>query len=233
MAFSSKVLFLFIFVINTLLISGQQVSMGSDQVYGSDPLLYNGRYYTFYPPLNTGGSQYLSDRQFETGSVTLRGITYSNLLLNYDIYNQELILKYQSNTGAVNLIIVSDAWLQSFNIRGMKFEVIATQDTMKKIYQVLGEGKYRVYYYWSRKLNLDSFYGSKNFVFSSAGREMNLFNGQQIMKYNNNRSFYSLFDQDKRNNIKEYLRANRIKIKKVNDQIMNDLILYCNSLYIK
>ena len=42
-------------------------------------------------------------------------------MLNYDIYNQQLILKYKNNIGAANLIIISDAWLESFSFKGHKF----------------------------------------------------------------------------------------------------------------
>ncbi len=41
------------------------MDIGIDDVYGSDPLLYNGRYYTFFPPPNTGGNQYLTDRSLK------------------------------------------------------------------------------------------------------------------------------------------------------------------------
>ena len=46
----------------------------------------------------------------------------------------------------------------------------------------------------------------KIIFFRTPEKEMNIFNGNRILKYRNNKSFYSLFDADKRIAIKEYLR---------------------------
>jgi hypothetical protein len=214
-------------------ISAQQSSISADDVYGSDPLLFNGRHYTFFLPLYTGGNQYISGPQFETGSATIRNVTYNGIALNYDIYNQQLILEYKNNLGANSLIIVSEAWLESFSFKGLNFEIISSQDTLKQIYQVLGEGPNRILYYWKKKLNLESFQGSKNYNFSSARKEMNVYTGNQIFRYWNNRIFYSLFGSDKRIAIKDYLHKNHINVKKATDQTMTELILFCNTFYTK
>jgi hypothetical protein len=226
----SRIFLLLFFLIVESGVHAQQSGSGLDDVYGSDPLLYNGKYYTFFPPLNTGGHQYFKDRQFENGSVTIRGITYSDLLLNYDIYNQQLILKYMFNTGATNLIIVSDAWLEKFNYGNTNFKILAAPDTVKRIYQVLGSGSVQIMYFWKKALELDGYYGAKNHVFSAAKREMNVFIDSRILKYSNNKSFYYHFDPVKRSAIKAYIQKNKIRVKKANDETMNELLSYCNTL---
>ena len=218
----------FIFIISG--IAAQQPGNGIDEIYGSDPLLYNGKYYTFYPPLNTGGTQYLVDRQFESGSVTLRGVTYPDLRLNYDIYNQQLILNYSSNTGANNLIIISDAWLEKFSFKGMNFELIQTQDTLKQIFQVIGSGSYQILYSWRKELDLDNFYGAKNHVFTPPRKEMNIITDNKILRFRNNKSFCILFDPEKKISVQGYLRRNGIKVRKADDKKMAELMDYCNNL---
>ena len=212
-------------------ISAQQPVIKPNDVYGSDPLLYNGRHYTFFPPPSTGGNQFFSARQFENGSATIRGVIYNDLKLNYDIYNQHLILQYKNNIGAANLIIISDAWLESFSFRDLHFEIISSQDTLKRIFQVLGTGPVRILYFWEKKLKLDNIQGSKNYIFSDATRTMNVYIGKKILKFRNNKTFYSLFDPGKRIAIKGYLHKNSINVKKATDQTMTGLIYYCNSLY--
>jgi len=211
-------------------VAAQQTNIINDEIYGSDPLLINGKYYTFFLPLNTGGNQFISGTQFDTGSVIIRGVTYTDLLLNYDIYNQQLILKYKNNIGADNLIILSDAWLEKFSFKGMDFEMISVQDTLKRIFQALGKGTSRILYYWTKDLKLDSFYGAKNHVFSDARRKMNILTGSQTMRYWNNRSFYSVFGNKRGLAIKEYMRKRKINVKRAVDQTMTELIYYCNSL---
>lgn len=228
-----RVILLIIFLFAESGAAAQIYSTDVTKVYSSDPLLYNGRYYTFFPPLSTGGNQFLADRQFEVGSVTIRGVTYPDLLLNYDIYNQQLVLKYKNKAGGTDQIIVSDAWLESFSFRSKNFEMISIQDTVKRIFQVLGKGQNRIFYYWKKDLNVDNLNGAKNHIFSVARKEMNIFNGKQILKYGNNKSFYSLFKPEKRNVVKKYLHEHNINVKKAADQEITELLYFCNNLYEK
>jgi hypothetical protein len=233
MTFLYRAAILLFLLSNFSVISAQKSESGSDKVYGLDPALYNGRRYIFFLPANTTGNQFLEGPIFEKGGVKIRGVIYNELELNFDIFNQQLILQYKDNIGAVNLLIVSDAWLESFNLRGLNFELIPSQDTSNRIFQVLGTGRYRILYHWKKELNLESFQGSQNHMFSDPKREMNLQSGNQILKFWNNKSYYSLFESDTRIAIKGYLRKNKIKVKKSSDQIMTGLINYCNSLYSK
>lgn len=212
-------------------VAAQQSSTSNNEVYGSDPLLYNGRFYTFFPASNTGGNQYFTNNQFEIGSITLRGVTYTDLMLNYDIYNQMLILKHKNLSGGTNLIIISDAWLEKFDFNGKKFEVIAIQDTVKRIFQVMGSGPNLFMYYWKKDLILENFNGGKNHIFSDAKKEMNLFNGIRVKEFRNNKSFYLLFGNKKGITLKRYLRDHKIHVKKASDPVMTELINFCNSLY--
>jgi hypothetical protein len=222
-----------LFIFKLSCISAQQFRTGVDDVYGFDPSLYNGREYAFFPPLNTGGNQYFSGTGFESGSAKIRGVTYNALILNYDIYNQQLILKYKNSLDVPTLIIISDAWLESFSIKGLNFEIISSQDTLKRIYQVLGSGPNRILYYWQKKLKLNSNEGSKNYFFSDAKKEMNVYSDNRILRYWSNKTFCSLFTTENKIALKEYLRKNKINVKKASDIIMTELILYCNTLYKK
>jgi hypothetical protein len=233
MSFLKQIVLFSILSVTVSGIYAQQIKNRPEDVYGYDPLLYNGRYYNFFPPLNTGGTQYLISNRYETGSVTIRGVTYTDLMLNYDIYNQQLVLQYKSNSGAPTLIILSEAWLESFRFKELNFELITTQDTLKRIFQVLGTGHMRILYYWKKNLNLDSFLGSKNHVFSPARKEMYLSDRNKILIFRNNKTFLSLFGPDKRITVKEFVRSNNINIKKENDLRITELIDFCNSLYKK
>lgn len=209
----------------------QQSSISETNTYGSDPLLYNGKLYTFFLPQNTGGSQFYFGPQFETGSVTIRGVTFSNLLLNYDVFNQKLILKYRDKENVHKLLMISDAWLEKFSLRDIYFELVDVQDTLKQISQVIGTGSIRIFYFWEKRLGLDNFHGAKNHVFSSPIKEMNLSIDRQIKRYWNNKSFCILFDAERRDKVKKYLRENNVNVKKANDSVMTKVINYCNSLY--
>lgn len=211
----------------------QQTFNIADPISGSDPLLINGRYYSFFPPPNTVGNQYLADQQFETGSLTIRGKTYPGLALNYDIYNQQLLLSFRNKSGADYLIIISDAWLEKFSLRGMDFELIPIQDTVKRIFQVIGSGPDRIGYKWKKELEPDSFHGSRHYSFSLPKKEMNILSGGHIIRYSNNKTFCSALDDVKRKAVREYLDRNRINVRRVSDRKMADLMDFYNSMVIR
>lgn len=218
---------LFLFIITAA--NAQQNFNIVDSLYGADPLLVNGRYYNFFPPPKTAGNQYLADSRFEQGSLTIRGETFSNLMLNYDIYNQHLLLAFRNNAGADNLIIISDAWLEKFSLGGKDFELISFQDTVKRIIQVIGSGPDRIGYIWKKNLEPDSFHGARYYSFSLPKKEMLYLFGDQIIRFSNNRTFYTALDDRKRKAVREYLEMHRINVRKASDRTMADVMDFCNS----
>ncbi len=227
-----------IFILSSLILNifcvqilfAQESSGTSGNVYDSDPLLYNGKKYTFFIPANTGGHQFFSDQQFVTGSVIIRSVKYTGLFLNYDIFNQKLVLQYVDGLGARNQIEMSDAWLESFTIQEKYFEIIRTGDSLKHIFQVIGSGHYCILYRWEKDLVLDGFIGATNHAFTLPRREMILFTDNQLYRYTNNKTFYSLFVPYQKKKIIEYLRNNRINVKKSTDSTMSNLVNYINTL---
>jgi hypothetical protein len=211
-------------------ITAQKKIIAADDVYGSDPQLYNGRLYTAFYRMNTENNQYLTSSQFEQGAVTLRGVTYSGLLLNYDIYNQQLLLQYNGNQDLKSVIIVSDAWLESFSIKDKKFRVLPVSDEETRIYQEIGSEQTRILYLWKKYLQFNTINGNSKWVFSSPVREMSLLTNGKTVKYWNNRSFVDPFGPEKKKVIKYYLNSHHINVKKASDEIMEQLIIFCNTL---
>jgi len=229
-----KILFrtlLFVVLLFTSYVGSAQTSLlPADQVYGLDPLLHNGKYYSFFMPAGTKGSPFLVSPNFVKGSVKIRGINYDHVLLNYDIYNQQLILKYRTRVGKLQLLVISEAWLETFHLGGLNFDMMALQDSIRRIYQVLGTGRKRVLYSWKKSLSLDISYGATNDVFSKPIKETYVLFGSKLMRYKNNKSFVKLFGVENQAILSKHLRRQKINVKKANDQTIGKLIIYCNSL---
>jgi hypothetical protein len=196
----------------------------------SDPVLINGRFYVFHPPYGTEGNQFISGREFIDGSVKLKGLSYTGLKLNYDIYNQQLILKYSSKSGAANQIIVPDGWLESFTLNQDEFQLINSANGKKEIYQVIGSENTRVLYSWRKNLELSLVHGATNYVFSKPVRTMYLLHKGSLHRYKNNRGFNSYFDADTRARIREYMRKNKINTRKSDVSSMSALLDFINSI---
>lgn len=230
---SNKVFHLFLFLVLFLCSPGifsQSANDTIDKVYGFDPLLYNGKIYYFFPQPGTGGTQYLNKEFDIQGKITLRGDTYDNQVLNYDVFNQQLVLKYRNSVGSSSLIEISNAWLEKFELDGCHFELITEADTSKRIYQVLGTSTERILYYRSKELLLDNMKSTRSRYFTEAKKEMFVQKNNSILSFKNNRGFIKIFEPARQEVIKKYMRLHKIKVQRASDSLMNDLINYCFSL---
>lgn len=214
-------------------ISGTLVSQNAvkvlNRVYGLDQTLCNGKKYNYFVPPSTKGHQYLISPDFITGSVTLKGKCYQDITLNYDIFNQQLLLQYEDEKGALNIIEVSKAWLTSFRRGLMNFEFLNLEGD-RRFYQVLGEGPVRILYYWRKALKLDETVGSSNFIFSRAIRDSYVLMDGQLKPFSTKRSLIRLFDPGHRAVIKSYLRKNKVNVKKASDQSMAGMITFISNI---
>jgi|WetSurMetagenome_2_1015567.scaffolds.fasta_scaffold197863_1 hypothetical protein len=221
---------LLLIVLATSGANAQSSLMSPEQTYGLDPLLHNGSFYSYHIPSDTQGTPYFNGPDFVEGTVTLRAITYDHLSLKYDVLNQLLIFQYQTETGGAQHIVLSDAWMEAFSLGKIHFELFALQDTLKQIYQVMGSGSRRILYAWSKERTLDNTTGASHFVFTKLKKKAYLLSHQTIVPYKNNKSWTLLFEEGKQSLIKKHLAQQRINVKTANDQVMTELITYCNSL---
>ena len=227
-----KILYSISLVILLLFVTADGFAQNSandlDKVYGLDPYLYNGRLYTYFMPVHTGGTQFINSPDFEPGSVTIRGKKYVNLMLNYDVFNQQLILQYTTGLGAVSQLIVSDAWLESFEMGDAHFEFLAIEDTLPQIYQVIGKGANIVLFSWSKELLLNDNSTAANYLFTKSKRESYLLRDNKLLRFKKNRSFIMKFARESQPALRKYLRQQKINVKKARYQVISDLMAYCN-----
>jgi len=216
-----------------LFISGtlfpQDAAKELDQRYGLDQTLFNGKKYTFLVPPGTSRHQFIQSQLFSPGNLMLRGKEYRDVSLNYDIYNQQLLLQYADDNFPLNIIEVSKAWLQSFSLGNMNFELLHLEQE-PHFYQVLGDGQVRILFFWYKTLNLSDVIGKTNFVFSVPARDAYVLMNGQLKSFKTKRSLVKLFDPGHRQEIKNYLRRNKIKVKKSSDQAMAELINFISKL---
>ncbi len=200
-----------------------------DKSYGLDQKLCNGKKYIYSPPPGTLEHQYLASREFMDGSVTIHGKTYDEINLNYDIFNQQLLLKYESDSGGTKILEVSKAWLTAFRIGTRNFEYLNLEDN-PRFFQVLGEGPVRILYFWRKNLGLDVTIENSRYIFGSAVRESYVLLNGRLETFSTRRSLISLFDRKLRPEIKSYMRKNKIRMRRSSDQEMAKMITYIGTL---
>ena len=221
-------LVLFLFLFSGKLIS-QDTALELDLVYGLDPLLYNGKKYTYFLPPGTGGNQFLFSPDYFVGQVTVKGKSFDGITLNYDIYNQQLLFQYADATGAFNIIEISKAWVEGFRLGDKDFQYLTFGDGAR-FYQVLGDGPLFILYYWRKKLELDASYGATYFTFSPSLKNQYVLAGDRLQPFRNKRSLISLCDPRHKQEIRNYIYRNKIKLKNASDQAMTELINYIGNL---
>ena len=208
-----------------------------DRVYGLDPLLFNGKKYSYFMPSGTGGNQFFFSAEFVKGGLVIRGQGEEetrrkgekDFLLNYDVYNQKLLLKFTDETGAEQIIEVSEAWLEGFSLDDLNFIYIKDENE-SRIFQVLGTGSYKVLYYWRKNLILTNTATASSYAFTSPIKTSYLLIDGKPRQFGSKGSFMKLFNPAHKVEIKNYLQANGINLKKASDRAMTDLINYISNL---
>ena len=207
----------------------QSASPGIDTIYGSDPLLFNGRQYIYQIPPGSSGNPFLSGPEFQKGWITIGDRQYTQLDLNYDIVNQVLLLKYLDQTGYTIVIEVSESWLTRFGIGTSEFEIIR-QNNKPIIYQVLNSENVNVRYYWQKELKLENVMTTAAYAFLGPRKTSLLVIHGMEYEYKKNRDFVKAFDPASQTYISKYLKNNKIKVNNASDASIRALVNFCNTL---
>lgn len=216
----------FLFLNSGKLFSQDSLNL-EDRVYGLDQLLCNGKKYLFYPESSVNGNQFLFSPVFIEGDVIINGKKFVNLNLNYDIYNQQLLLRYSDKRGTITIIEISKAWMEGFHLGKLTFECM-NQESGSPIYQVLGNGPARIVYKWRKNLGVEP--GKENLAFTRASKESFVLSGGNYDPFRNKRSLIAIFDPSHKREIKNYIHKNKIRVKKAPDPVMTDLINFIGNL---
>jgi hypothetical protein len=220
-------LFLFVIALNPA--SAQTSSEGIDTIYGSDPLLFNGRQYIYQIPPGSSGNPFLYGSGFQKGWIVIGDRKYQHLDLNYDIVNQVLLLKYIDQAGYTMVIEVSESWLTNFGIGDSDFEFVRGNEKAS-IYQVFQSENVKVRYLWKKELKLENVMTSASYVFSGSRRTSWLVIHGRDYEYKKNKDFVKAFNPAKQAAISKYLKNNKIKVNNASDASIRALVGFCNTL---
>ncbi|MBN1651215.1 MAG: hypothetical protein JW857_07795 [Bacteroidales bacterium] len=221
-------IFLLFFLLST--IGFAQNSIDDTDIYGLNPIVYNGEVYNYFPGVGVLGHQYFDQETFTSGCIHIRGTKYDNVLLNYDILNQELILKYTDQQGANRLLKVSKAWLQKFKIGDEEFSFITSPENKKLIVQIVQEGTFQLSVFWSKKLVADINFVSEHYVFDKKHRTLFIAFKNKLIEYKSSKTIMALLSKAEQEKAKNFMKINKIKSRTSSLDQIGELIAYCNTL---
>jgi len=191
--------------------------------YGIDHELVNGielynlyRHVKYHP-------YYLGEESLQ-GSVTLSGKRFDHLIINYDIYNQWLVLDYKELSGGINKVILEPLHTDGFQLGGNYFEKLALDDRGLLFYQVIRVNDLTCYIHWKKMMA--SISNNINFGegFSDPWRTFFLEYEGTIYPFSNRRNFASIFSGTSGREISVYMRKNNIRFRKVSIQNLTGLL---------
>lgn len=205
--------------------AAQEPSMHSN---GFDADLYNGTIYNF-GSTQIRGHQFLEKEMFSMGTVTIGEHTFSDLFLNYDIVNQEVLLKSGEGFQQKVISLPVDI-LKSFTIGSRRFIIVFEEPRDVKIYETIGTLDRRFLRYWTKEIKTSTDNSVYNFVFSKPLKTTFLSDGKSIYKLKRRKDFLTAFPETQRAELKRFIRKNHIHFRKASSDQLKKLINYCNTL---
>lgn len=205
-----------------------QVYEATQSALRQDPVIQNGIYYT-YPYYNAIGHPFLGQKEFETGSVIFREKSYKELSINYDLFNQQLILSRELD-GVLQMNLMATQFVSGFYLKGKQFTKADFIGGDTEFFQVISEtGTISCYYSWYKERREVRDSGNRSiYSFSDQRSKRYLYLGGQLTRYKNNKSFLKIFPDASRALIKDYLQENHLLVLEASDQAMLSLIGYCD-----
>jgi len=229
----SKTILIFLLILLLPDLSGQESGPETvreqfeqfDQLFGLDQNLINGiRYRIEFP--DTKGHPFLDEENFMPGSVQIGDSLYKNVHLAYNIYNQEVVLKYKNTFGGSEYIILHNEFIDGFSLGSRKFQKLDSLIKGQPFFQVIDAGRLKCYYSWTKGINESGY----PYSFWEPNRKLYLFKDDLIHPFKSKAAFTRLFVQDYRKSIKKHMKKPGFRLKYISDSEMMELLQYCIQL---
>lgn len=200
-----------------------------DNKYGKDVLLYVGRIY--YPENDiVNGNPFWGDKGVYEGDIVINGERFKNKLLMYNIYLQEFILLFKDFNGAEKQIILAPDKIDSVFIDESIFIRNSISQIDEKFVQLVHDGKIPCFLSWEKQKFVKQSSDQRGFYYTNEKSFKYLIHNSVLYPFKNKRELLKIFDQDYRNDIKQYISINKIRIKTINPKQLEQLVNYIEKI---
>ncbi len=191
-----------------------------------DNILQGRVYFPMYPSIT--GSQYLT-KDWSLGNVLLQGRWYTDLPLLYDIYADDVIYLAKREQ-SFDLIRLVKAYIQKFNLGDRQFINLAYSPHIKTglevgFYEVPVEDKITYLIKRRHLMIIEKAISS----FSRKDIRYMIYDGQAY-RMRNKKSLIPLVGEQKKKAIFSFLKKQRIRLKKTDEEGWRQVALYLNTL---
>jgi len=212
----------------------EELRQHTAEVYGIDDILVNGITYRPLHPIASGNPFYVSS-VFVEGQIDLKGRSFQNVLLKYDIEQQKLILKHFLVSGNFEATALNNNYVKSFLLQGRYFvniQSILKNNESKGFYELIYRGNV-LFVREYKKVFVGTFSDKYPYGKYSDTKTTNfLFLNGEKFKIAKKKDLYNLFPQHKVL-IKKFMKENKIKLRKSGNNKLNILMQYCDEISTK
>jgi len=209
-------------------ISSSQIRNIIERVNGPDPRLVSGKLYRGARQGSVAGHPYYIDENWKTGFVIIDGILFDNLLLKYDVFENKLVLNTTNISKSAVLLCLNLEKTKRFGMNGRNFIPFPPEkDTPEPRFSESVVDDTLSFLILKRKdLKVEG--GSVDYSYETYEDFYLLYNNE-LVKFRNRRTLFSLFP-DLKDALKKYIRRENLTFIKKRSGNLSRLTLYCNTL---
>ncbi len=199
-----------------------------DRLYGSDFNLLNGRrYYLYY---SSNSHPFLETEQSRPGDLVLGGISYRGVPINYDLYQQVVILQYISHSGETRHVILNRELVDGFVLDQKVFSKVPLVGKDRGYTQVIRAGRLGFYIDYSKKLNYTPSVNTTPYHYTKLARRLYLDREGAVLPVGSRGSFVQAFEPGSRQAIRQFMRQQHIRLRSASDGALTLLLQFCNQM---
>jgi len=203
----------------------------SQDYYGIDDELINGCVYHMHD-YRIKGNPYLFEDAWSNGTMYIKGKEYPNLLLKYDVLNNEIVLNTQINEYK-RLLSINKSQIDSFLIESRLFvnsRIITNITKEQTFYEKINNNEYCLLVKY-KKVFLKTYNNlSPNGRFSSLKKDFILLHNGVLKNANTSNLLIKGFENIDKKKVKIYMKQNGINYSNASSRELKELMTYCNTI---
>jgi hypothetical protein len=206
----------------------QGVCVSQSDTLPDNQFLFNGRVWRNYYSM-VEEDQFLFSKEFLPGEVIMRDRTYSDILILYDIYKDEILTPYKP----VGILQLNKEMVDSFSIFFLKkrYNFIKIQDTtnsdLNGYLNVIYSGKTTLYIKYSKKIEKLEAKGENNKFYQLI--HVYLFKDGLYYPLTGKNDLIRIYDED-RNLVRDFIKKNQLRISKNDPESFIPVLRFTDSL---
>lgn len=191
-----------------------------------DPDLYNGKVYNFSTYM-IKGHQFFDEKEFTNGSIFIAGKSYHDLLINYDIYNQELVFKTGESVGKRFISLPTEV-VDSFEMAGCRFIITHIGGSGRQILEKVGDGTNYFVKQWVKETKPSTENEVTNYTFSDPMQYLYFISDKGIFRIKKKKELLLLVSEENRSDLRKILRKQRVNLRRSENKTLARLLEQIN-----